>query len=400
MNFEYGPEVAATVETVHTFIDARVIPLEAAVFRDGIAAHAADLEALRDEVRGMGLFAPHVARHHGGAGMSLADFAPISEALGRSWLGHYVFNCQAPDAGNMEILAEFGTHEQKAMFLEPLVAGRSRSCFSMTEPANAGSNPVLLEGEARLDGDTWVINAHKWFTTAADGADFAIVMVVTEPDAASPHARASQLIVPMSTPGVELVRNIPVMGEAGEGFASHAEIRYRDVRVPASHLLGARGAGFAIAQTRLGPGRIHHCMRWIGICDRALELMCARAATRQLGGGRALGSQQFVQGWIAESKAEIDAARLLVQHAAWKIDRLGSHHARVEVSTIKYFVANILQKVLDRAVQVHGALGLTDDTPLAWWYRHERGARIYDGPDEVHKTVVARALLKQHGLKV
>jgi alkylation response protein AidB-like acyl-CoA dehydrogenase len=303
-------------------------------------------------------------------GLDLMAHAQVSEELGRSPLGHYALNCQAPDAGNMEILHAFGTDEQKAQWLAPLVAGEIRSCFSMTEVDRPGSNPTWLDTRAVRDGDSWVIDGHKWFTSSADGARFAIV------------------------------RNIPVMGEAGEGWMSHAELRYEGVRVPVGNLLGGQGAGFAIAQERLGPGRIHHCMRWIGICERSFELLCQRAATRELSKGKPLGTKQIVQEWIADSRAAIDAARLMVLHAAWKMEREGAHAARVEISSIKYYVAEVMLAVVDRAVQAHGALGVTDDTPLAFFYRHERAARIYDGADEVHKAVVARRVLKQYGLEL
>jgi alkylation response protein AidB-like acyl-CoA dehydrogenase len=332
-------------------------------------------------------------------GLDLMAHAQVSEELGRSPLGHYALNCQAPDAGNMEILHAFGTDEQKAQWLAPLVAGEIRSCFSMTEVDRPGSNPTWLDTRAVRDGDSWVIDGHKWFTSSADGARFAIVMAVTDPDA-PPHLRASQIIVPTDAPGFRLVRNIPVMGEAGEGWMSHAELRYEGVRVPVGNLLGGQGAGFAIAQERLGPGRIHHCMRWIGICERSFELLCQRAATRELSKGKPLGTKQIVQEWIADSRAAIDAARLMVLHAAWKMEREGAHAARVEISSIKYYVAEVMLAVVDRAVQAHGALGVTDDTPLAFFYRHERAARIYDGADEVHKSVVARRVLKQYGLEL
>ena len=250
------------------------------------------------------------------------------------------------------------------------------------------------------DGDDYLINGHKWFTSSADGAAFAIVMAITNPEAESPYQRASQIIVPTNTPGFTLVRNIPVMGEAGEGYFTHGEIIYENCRVPQSNLLGKEGAGFAIAQDRLGPGRIHHCMRWIGICERAFDMMCQYAASRELAPGRPLASRQTVQNWIAESRAEINAARLMVLDTAQKIDHSGAFAARVEISVIKFFVANVLQNVLDRAIQVHGALGLTDDTPLASWFRHERAARIYDGPDEVHKSRVAREIMKNYGLRL
>jgi alkylation response protein AidB-like acyl-CoA dehydrogenase len=266
----------------------------------------------------------------------------------------------------------------------------------MTEPDRAGSNPVWLSTTAVKDGGEYVIDGRKWFTSSADGAAFAIVMAVTDPDAAKPHARASMIIVPADTPGFRIVRNISVMGEPGEDWFSHAEVEYDGVRVPVETRIGAEGAGFLLAQERLGPGRIHHCMRWIGICERAFELMCRRAATRELAPGEPLAAQQSVQHAIAESRAEIDAARLLTLDAAARIDARGARAARVEISTIKFYVAGVLQRVLDRAIQVHGALGVTDDTPLAWWYRHERGARIYDGPDEVHKSLVAREVLKPY----
>jgi alkylation response protein AidB-like acyl-CoA dehydrogenase len=243
------------------------------------------------------------------------------------------------------------------------------------------------------EGEDYVINGHKWFTSAADGAAFAIVMAVTNPQAGR-YERSSQIIVPTDTPGFRLVRNISVMGEAGEDYASHAEVLYEACRVSQSNLLGPEGAGFMIAQQRLGPGRIHHCMRWLGIGERAFDLMCRYAVIRQVAPGRTLAEQQSVQNWVAESRAEINAARLMVLDAAHKIDREGSYAARDEISLIKFYVAGVLQRVLDRAIQVHGALGMTDETPLAYWYRHERAARIYDGPDEVHKMAVAKRIFK------
>ena len=275
------------------------------------------------------------------------------------------------------------------------MAGEIRSCFSMTEPEVAGSNPVVMNTSAIQDREQWVLNGHKWFTTGADGAAFAIVMAVTDAQA-TPYQRASMLIVPTKTKGFNIIRNIPIMGEAGEGWLSHAEIEYQDCKVPADHLLGARGAGFALAQERLGPGRIHHCMRWIGICERVFGLMCAHAAGRDMGDGQKLGDKQVIQHWIAESRADIDAARYYVLHTAQMIEQQGAKEARHHISAIKFFVANILHRLLDRAIQVHGALGVTDDTLLSFWYRHERGARIYDGPDEVHKTSLARQILKAY----
>jgi alkylation response protein AidB-like acyl-CoA dehydrogenase len=298
----------------------------------------------------------------------------------------------------MEILIQYGSDEQKRRFLEPLARGDIRSCFSMTEPEHAGSSPTWMSTRAARDGDDYVIDGHKWFTSAAEGAAFAIVMAVTNPDA-EPHLRASQIIVPAGTPGFTLVRNIPVMGHVGDDYATHAEVRYETCRVPRANLLGQEGAGFVIAQERLGPGRIHHCMRWIGICERAFDLMCRRAASRELSPGKALGTKQTVQDWIAESRAEINASRLMVLKAAWTIEKEGVYAAREEISLIKFYVANVLQRVLDRAIQVHGAMGLTNETPLAYWYAQERAARIYDGPDEVHRSVVAKRILKRYGVK-
>ncbi len=264
----------------------------------------------------------------------------------------------------------------------------------MTEPDFPGSNPVWMGTRAVRDADSYVIDGRKWFASAADGAAFAIVMAVTDPEA-EPHRRASMIVVPTETPGFRRVRNISCMGHAGDDWASHAELAFEGCRVPCENRLGEEGAGFAMAQARLGPGRIHHAMRWIGVCRRAFDLMCRRAAARPLGPGDRLGSRQAVQGWIAESLAEIEAGRLLVLHAAWTIDARGMDAAREAISLVKFHVAGIMQQVVDRAIQVHGALGISDDTVLSWFYRQERAARIYDGPDEVHKTVVAKRILKR-----
>jgi len=353
------------------------------------------LQSVRQKVRDAGLWLPQIPQEYGGVGLSFMDYTLVCEQLGRSPFGNYVFNAQAPDAGNMEILIEFGTDEQKERWLRPLAAGDIRSCFSMTEPGRPGSNPVWMDTTATRDGDEYVINGHKWFTSSADGAAFAVVMAVTDPDA-PPHQRASQIIVPTDSPGFEHVRNISCMGHAGEDWDSHAEIRYENCRVPVANRLGKEGSGFAIAQARLGPGRIHHCMRWIGISERSFDMMCERAATREVAPGEMLSSRQTIQNWIADSRAAIDAARLMVLHAGWKIDRVGSKAARVEISSIKFHVADVMMKVIDRAIQVHGALGISDDTILSTFYRNERAARIYDGPDEVHRSVVARQVLKKH----
>ena len=392
MDFAVPATLVPVLERIDALLTDHVLPAEAEVMRAGFAASDALLEDLRAKVKAAGLWGPNLPKDLGGLGLTLLEHGLVSERLGRSPLGHYVFNAQAPDAGNLEILHKWGSAEQKARWLEPLAAGAIRSCFSMTERDNPGSNPVILSCTARKDGGDYVIDGNKWFTSSADGAAFAVVMAVTDPDAA-PHGRASMIIVPTDTPGFVLERNIPIMGDAGAGWASHGEIRYDGCRVPQSYRLGPEGAGFLIAQERLGPGRIHHCMRWIGICERTFDLMCTRAATRKIDADKTLASRQIVQAWVAEARAEIDAARMLVLRAAWTIDNHGFHAARDQVSIIKFFVADVMMRVIDRAIQVHGALGITSDTVLAHYYVHERGARIYDGPDEVHKMVVARRIL-------
>ena len=354
------------------------------------------LNELRDKVKSQGLWLPQIPKEYGGLGLSNAEHGEVSEILGASPYGHYVFNCQAPDAGNMEILMEFGTKEQKENYLKPLLKGDIRSCFAMTEPNFAGSNPVNMGTVAEKEGKNYIINGHKWFASGFDGAEFAIVMLISNPDSDNPHKKASQIIVPTKTQGVEFVRNIQIMGNPGGGWESHSEIKFHNVEVPLSNVLGVDGEGFSIAQKRLGPGRIHHCMRWIGICERSFDLMCERALSRELAHGKKLSDKQTIQNWISECRAEINAARLLVQDAAHKIDVQGAYKTRNEISIIKFYCANVLQKVVDCAIQVHGAKGITDDTILAAYYRHERAARIYDGADEVHKSRLARQILKEY----
>jgi alkylation response protein AidB-like acyl-CoA dehydrogenase len=377
------------LEHIRAFMAERVLPNEAAIERQDDAGEQL-LRALQDEVRAAGLWAPHVPPEAGGTGTGFLDYAYFNEHIGRSMWGQLVFGCQAPDAGNAEILLLYGTEEQKQRWLLPLVAGELRSFFSMTEPEVPGSDPTTLRTRAVRHGDDWVIDGHKWFSSGAEGAAFGIVMAVTDPDAA-PHARATQIVVPADTPGVEIVRPITVMGHAGKGWSTHCEVRYTDVRVPVTNTLGEIGAGFLIAQKRLGPGRIHHVMRWLGQMQRAFELMCSYSLVRETSSGP-LADKQTVQNWIADSYAEIQACRLMTLDAAHKID--GGDEARVEVSAIKFYAARVLQEVIDRAVQVHGARGLTDETPLANMLMLARGGRIYDGPDEVHRQVVAKRILK------
>jgi len=382
--------VAKRRERVRGFMEEHVYPNEAALMREDDRADAL-VRALQQKAKEEGLWAPHIPSEAGGSGTGFLDYAYLNESIGRSSFGQLVFGCQAPDAGNGEILHLYGTDEQKERFLRPLVAGETRSFFGMTEPEVAGSDPTLLRGRAVRDGDEWVIDAHKWFSSGADGAGFGIVMVVTDPEA-PPHARASMILVPTETPGYELVRRIPVMGHEGHGWGTHCETRFTGVRVPVENTLGEQGAGFRIAQKRLGPGRIHHVMRWLGQMQRAFELMCSYSLERKAFGGP-LADKQTIQNWIAESAAEIQACRLMTLQTAHRLD--GGDEARVEVSLIKFYAAKVLNDVVDRALQVHGGLGMTDDTPLAVMYRMARGARIYDGADEVHKMVVARRILRE-----
>jgi len=382
------------VPRYRAFLEKHIIPLEQGAIYGSFRAHLPALHALRAKAKEEGLFAPHLPVSHGGLGLSLLEFASISEVLGTSPLGHYVFNCNAPDIGNMELMHQFASPYLQETYLRPLERGEIRSCFAMTEPEHAGSNPVHMSTTAVREGDEYVINGHKWFTSSADGASFTIVMAVTNPSAENKYERASMILVPLDTPGYRRIRNISIMGDEGEDYLSHSEVEFVNCRVPVSHLIGEEGSGFQLAQVRLGPGRIHHCMRWIGICERALGMMCDRAIERELNPGHSLAMQQTIQNWIAESAAEIKASRLLVLNTAHKIEKDGAKAAKEDISTIKFFVSDVLMNVIDRAIQVHGGLGITDDTLLSFWYRHERGARIYDGPDEVHKTVLAKSILK------
>ncbi len=396
MDFDPPASVRPLLEKIEKFVAEVIMPAEAEVMEKGFVASTPRLNELRAQVKAAGMWGPSLPKDVGGLGLSLVEHGLVSERLGRTPLGHYVFGCQAPDAGNLEILHKYGTAEQKAKWLQPLANGDIRSCFSMTEPENPGSNPTIMSCQARKDGTDYVIDGHKWFTTAADGAAFAIVMAVTNPEA-SAHARASMIIVPTDTAGFELARNIKIMGDAGEGYGSHGEIWYRNVRVPQTNRLGPEGAGFLIAQERLVPGRIHHCMRWIGICERVFDTMCNHLTRRKIDAEKTLATRQIAQAWVAEARADINASRLMVLHAAWTIENKGFDRARDEVSTIKFFVANVMLQIVDRAIQLHGALGITSDTILAYYYVHERGARIYDGPDEVHKMVVAKRILARYG---
>ena len=381
-------EVRTLRGRVRAFMEEHVYPNETALDREDEAADTI-VERLRALAKEQGLWAPYLPPEAGGTNGSFLAYAHLNEEIGRSLWAQLVFGCQAPDAGNAEILWQYGTEEQKERWLRPLVAGEARSFFSMTEPDVSGSDPTGLRTRAVRDGDDWVLDGRKWFSSGAEGAAFGIVMAVTDPDA-EPHRRATQIVVPADAPGLE-IRPVPVLGHRGRGWTTHCEVVLDGVRVPLENTLGEVGEGFLVAQKRLGPGRIHHVMRWLGQMERAFELMCSYALEREAFGGP-LAEKQTVQTWIADSAADIQACRLLTLDAAHKID--DGDDARVEISLLKFHAARVLNEVLDRAVQVHGARGLTDETPLASMALSARGARIYDGPDEVHRMVVARRILR------
>ncbi len=395
MEFGISEEGKIIEDQVIRFLNEKIIPAENTIneeaheIKDG--SDTPRMKELRAEARELGLWNLYLPDAEWGAGVSNHDYSVLCEHMGRSPIASRVFNCNAPDTGNAEILAEFGSDEQKEKWLRPLLEGDIRSCFSMTEPDTSGADPTGLRTTAVRDGDDWVINGHKWFTSGAIGAKFAIAMVVTNPKG-NPHERASMIIVPTDAPGFDLIRPVPVMGHTGGG--GHCEIQYNDCRVPAENLLGPEHGGFMIAQARLGPGRIHHCMRAVGMAERAFEIMCRHANEREVSGGK-LKDKQFVQEWVATSRMEIDQARLLTQYAAWKMDTAGKQNARQELSMTKVVVPNMMMNVLDRVIQCLGALGVSDDTPVAAMWRNGRALRIADGPDEVHKMVIARREFKR-----
>jgi acyl-CoA dehydrogenase len=393
MDFQVDEEILELRDRVRAFMGEHIFPREAELHEaldlevgPGVP-YPAELVEIRSRAKSEGLWNLFMPGEEYGAGLNNWQYAILCEEMGRSpAVAPMAFNCGAPDTGNMEILAEHGSDLQKGTWLNPLVEGDIRSCFSMTEPETSGSDPTRLAASAELDGDEWVINGRKWYSTGANGADLSIAMVITEAEG-NPYARASMICVPTDSPGFKPVRPISVMGHsAGPG---HWEILFEECRVPAENLLGPRGAGFLIAQDRLGPGRIHHCMRAIGTAERALEMMCLRAADREAFGGP-LADKQFIQDFIALSRMEIDQARLLTLNAAWKMDTVGKRAARQEISMIKVVAANMVMAVLDRSIQVHGGLGVSDDTPLAMMWRFSRMLKLVDGADEVHKMVIAR----------
>ena len=401
MDFAYTPKVEELRKRLMTFMQDHVMPNDAA-FNE--AAHSGRipvelLQPLKERAKTEGLwnlFLPGLKDDEPGTRLTNLEYAPLAEIMGRVFWSSEVFNCSAPDTGNMEILHLFATPAQRDEWLVPLLNGDIRSCVGITEPDVASSDPTNLQTTITRDGDHYIINGRKWFTTGAmhPHAKFCIVMGLstTRPDA-DPHARHSMVIVPLDATGVNVIRNLPIMQHySPEG---HCEIVYENVRIPATNILGEEGKGFALAQARLGPGRIHHCMRSIGQCELALELMCARAAERKAF-GRNLADYANIQDWIAESRMAIDQARLYVLRAAWLMDMHGNKAARTEVSAIKVVVTRMQTKICDRAIQVFGAKGLTADTPLAFLWTWGRALRFIDGPDEVHTRVVARSEMRKH----
>jgi acyl-CoA dehydrogenase len=361
----------------------------------------AAMKPLQEQVKARGLWAAHLPPDLGGMGFGQVKLGLMHEILGQSMYGPVVFGNNAPDSGNAELLAAgmemTGRTDIRERWLAPLLSGSIRSGFSMTEPNTAGSDPRLLKTRATKDGEEWVINGRKWYTTNGSVADILIVMAVTNPEV-HPYQGSSMFVVPVGTTGVTILRDVGAMDHPDVvygRFGNHAEILYEDVRVPADHLIGPEGSGFLLAQTRLGPGRIHHCMRWLGQSQRAFDMMCERALSRYTHGSL-LAEKQTVQNWIADSRAEMHAARLMTLHAAWKMDQVGASASRDEIAMIKYYGAEVLHNVIDRAIQTYGSLGYSSDMPLESMYRSARAARIYDGPDEVHRQTVARHALKNY----
>ncbi len=394
-DFSTEPEFQQQLDWMRDFVREEIWPIETVFEELGQEGFERAIEPLREQVKERGLWAAHLPPDLGGQGFGQVKLGLMHEILGSSVFAPSVFGNAAPDSGNSEVLAMAGTEDQKEQYLYPLLNGDLRSAFSMTEPENAGSDPTLLQTTAVLEGDEWVINGHKWFSSNASVADFLIVMAVTDPDAHK-YQRASMLLVPADTPGVTIVRDIATMEHPYEHYGrigGHSEILYEDVRVPKDALLGARGAGFLIAQQRLGPGRIHHCMRWLGVSRRAFDMLCERSLSRY-SHGSLLSEKQTIQNWIADSAAEMQAARLMTLHAAWKMDREGASAARQEIALIKFYGAKVMHDVVDRALQAHGSLGYSTDLPLEQMYRFARAARLYDGPDEVHRQSVARQILR------
>jgi len=399
VDFKESERCAEFKERLTAFMEEHVYPAEAVydsqLRESGDPHHQPEvMEQLKARAREAGLWNMFLPDGTLGAGLSNADYAPLAEILGRSHIASEACNCSAPDTGNMEVLFHFATDEQKGRWLMPLLDGEIRSAFAMTEPEVASSDATNIELSIRRDGDEYVLNGRKWWISGALHPHFRIMIVMgkTQPDGPR-HRQQSMILVPADTPGVQIVRGLPVFGYQDQ--EGHAEIVFSDVRVPASNLIAGEGDGFMIAQARLGPGRIHHCMRAIGAAERALEAMCVRAVARQTFGAP-IATRGNIQDWIAEARIEIEMARLLTLKAAWLMDTVGNRHARTEIAAIKVAAPNVALKVLDRAIQVHGGGGVSDDFHLAWAYAHLRTLRLADGPDEVHKLSIARRELSPH----
>lgn len=402
MDFAYSDKTHGLIERVSAFMERHIYPNER-TYHEQIAAsgnpfhHTEIVDELKARARAEGLWNLFLPDAEYGAGLTNLEYAPLAEQMGRVPWASEVFNCAAPDTGNMEILAQFGTAEQKQRWLRPLLDGEIRSAFAMTEPDVASSDATNIQLTMRREGDEYVLNGRKWWTTGAarPRCKVLIVMGKTDPDGADIHRQQSMLLAPLDTPGITIVRSLPVFGYTdNEG---HAEISFEQARVPVSNLLGGEGDGFAIAQARLGPGRIHHCMRCIGGAQRALELMCARATSR-VAFGKPLAQQGVIQEWIADSALEIEQARLLTLKAAWTIDTLGKKAAQDQIAMIKVVAPNVLTRVTDRAIQAFGGAGVSDDFPLAALYAGGRTLRLADGPDEVHRRAIARSALRRYSV--
>ncbi len=397
-DFETEPEFEDKLEWMREFVREEIIPLEEIDASEETITKI--MEPLKKEVRRQGLWAAHLPPDLGGGGFGQVKLGLMHEILGQTPRAPVIFGNNAPDSGNAELLALGGTEDQKKRFMAPLLAGEMRSAFSMTEPEVAGSDPKLLRTRARRDGDEWVIDGHKWFTSNGSRADFLITMAVTDGDV-HPYQGSSMFIVPTDSPGLRIVRDVPTMSDPNHKTGDpggHAEVVYEGCRIPYENVVGGEagiGQGFVLAQKRLGPGRIHHAMRWLGISKRAFDMLCERAVSR-FSHGSLLSEKQMVQDWVATSHAEMQAARLLTLHAAWKMDKVGASNARSEIAVIKFYGASVLYNVIDRALQVHGALGFSTDMPLERMYRSARSARLVDGADEVHKESLARRILKQY----
>ena len=398
MDFELSDRAKEFRERLQAFMDERVYPAEPIWINQVREArtphvHAPIIEELKDEAKRRGLWNLFLPDEEHGAGLSNCDYAPLAEIMGRTKIASEACNCSAPDTGNMEVLHQFGTEEQKARWLAPLLEGEIRSAFAMTEPDVASSDATKIAMRIDRDGDEYVLNGRKWWTTNALHPNLGILIVMgkTDPEAAT-YQQQSMVLVPLQTPGLEVKRSLPVFGY--HDTEGHGEVEFTDVRVPAENIIAGEGKGFLIAQARLGPGRIHHCMRAIGAAERALELMCERADARETF-GKPVSQNANIRDWVAESRIELEMARLLVMKTAWLMDTMGNQHARIEISGIKFAVPNICLRIVDRAIQVHGAAGVSDDFPLAAMYAGLRTLRLADGPDEVHKLSLARQELRR-----